>query len=167
MALAFPNSNFTTGKAFTFTVGRGKQHSSVVGTYAVPTGGAPFGGPNSGGTTVDASADLLGGAGDSGRHCPRRRGMAFSGHINDGGPVQNASLVFAGTMNSTIGSGYSVLDGYGFINMEAAATASTTIPTAVTLNSVVSEGAKALPVSLILTWPRQLNAATARAVITQ
>ena len=48
------------------------------------------------------------------------------------------SLVFSGTMTNTIGSGYSVLDGYGFINVEAAATASTTIPPAVPLTSVVS-----------------------------
>ena len=138
MALAFPNSNFTTAKAFTFTVGRGNQHSSVVGTYAVPTGGVPFGGLNSGGTTVDASADLLGGAVLIPEGTVFPTGMAFSGHSNDGGPVRNAPLVFAGTMNSTLGSGYSVLDGYGFINMETAATASTTIPPARSLTSVVS-----------------------------
>ena len=60
--------------------------------------------------------------------------MAFSGHVNDG----VNSLAFTGTMTNTLGSGYAVLDGYGFINMEAAATASTTIPPAVPLTSVVS-----------------------------
>ena len=120
MALTFPNSNFTTGKAFTFAVGRGVQHSSVL--------------PN-GTTVVDATADLLGNAWEIPENAlpPTGGGMAFSGHVSDGG-----SLVFNGTMNNTIGTGYSVLDGFGFINMEAAATASTTIPAAVSLTSVVS-----------------------------
>ena len=110
MALTFPNSNFTTGKAFTFTVGRGQQHSSVL---------------PSGATTVDATADLLGNAWEIPENAlpPSGGGMAFSGHVSDGG-----SLVLNGTMNNTIGTGYSVLDGFGFINMEAAATASATIP---------------------------------------
>ena len=41
-------------------------------------------------------------------------------------------------MNNTLGSGYSIHDGYGFINAETAVTGSTAIPGAVTLNSVVS-----------------------------
>jgi hypothetical protein len=134
MGLSFPNSNFTTGKAFTFTVGRGVQHSSAVGTFAAPLGGAPFGGPNSGLTTVDATADLLGGAVLIPENTVLATGMAFSGHVNDG----VNSLPFAGTMTNTLGSGYAVQDGFGFINMEAAATGSTTIPGAVTLSSVVS-----------------------------
>ena len=41
-------------------------------------------------------------------------------------------------MNNALGSGYSILDGYGFINAEAAATGSLAIPAAATLSSVVS-----------------------------
>jgi subtilase family protein len=136
MAMTFPTNNFTNNRSVTFTVGRGQQHSSVVGTFATPQGGAPFAGPNSGLTVSDATADLLGGAvqipentaGASGL------GMAFSGHIFDGA----TSVAFSGNMTNAIGSGYTVLDGYGFINMEAAATGSTATPGAVTLSSVVS-----------------------------
>jgi len=118
MALAFPNSNFTTAKGFNFTVGRGQQHNSALGAGA---------------TTVEATADILGGSILIPENTGNGTGMAFSGHINDGG-----SLAFAGTLNNIIGAGYSVLDGYGFINAEAAATASLTIPSAVTVSSVLS-----------------------------
>jgi hypothetical protein len=138
MNMTFPTSNFTNGRAFTFTVGRGQQHTSAVGTFAAPQGGAPFAGPNSGGTTSDPSADILGGA----NLIPEQttlvagvgQGMAFSGHIFDGAN----SVAFNGTMNNTVGFGYSVLDGFGFINMEAAATGSLTIPPAVASPTVVS-----------------------------
>jgi len=138
MNMTFPTNNFTNGRAFTFTVGRGQQHSSSVGTFAAPQGGAPFAGPNSGLTASDPTADLLGGA----NLIPEQTtlvagvgdGMEFSGHIFNG--VSN--VAFNGTMNNTVGAGYSVLDGFGFINMEVAATGSLTIPSAVASPTVVS-----------------------------
>ena len=134
MNMTFPTGNFTNNRSFTFTVGRGTQHSSVVGTYGSPTGGAPFAGPNSGTTTSDPTADLLGGAVLIPEGTVLSTGMEFSGHVSDG----VTSFPFSGTMSNTLGSGYSVQDGYGFINAEAAVTGSTAIPGAVTLNSVVS-----------------------------
>ena len=132
--MTFPTGNFTNNRAFTFTVGRGQQHSAVVGTFGSPTGGAPFAGPNSGTTTSDPTADLLGGAVLIPEGTVMSTGMAFSGHVSDG----VTSFPFSGNMANRLGSGYAVQDGYGFINVEAAATGSTTIPGAVTLNSVVS-----------------------------
>jgi hypothetical protein len=46
-------------------------------------------------------------------------GMVFSGIITDGG----TDYPFTGRLTNKIGKGYSRLDGYGFINVEAAATA--------------------------------------------
>ena len=42
-----------------------------------------------------------------------RRGMTFSGTTSGGG-------TFSGTINNKAGHGYSKLDGFGFINAEAA-----------------------------------------------
>lgn len=134
MAMTFPTTNFTGGKSFTFTVGRGQQHSSVVGTFAAPTGGAPFAGPNSGSTTLDGTADLLGGAVLIPEGTVFSTGMTFSGHASDG----VTSFPFSGTMNNALGTGYTVQDGYGFINAQTAVTGSLVIPGPVTLSSVVS-----------------------------
>jgi hypothetical protein len=49
-----------------------------------------------------------------------------------------STLPFSGTINNRIGSGYTVQDGYGFINAAAAVVASTAVPGEVTLNSVAS-----------------------------
>jgi len=134
MAIGFPTSNFTNGKSMNFTVGRGQQHSSAVGTYASPTGGTPFAGPNSGGTTAEATADLLGGGVLIPEGTVTTNGMAFSGTITDGANT----FPFSGTINNRIGSGYSVQDGYGFINAEAAVAAPATGPSAVTFTGAVS-----------------------------
>lgn len=134
MAMTFPTANFTNNRSFTFTVGRGQQHTSTVGTFAAPLGGAPFAGPNSGATASDPTGDLIGGAVLIPEGTVLSTGMAFSGHVNDG----VNSLPFSGNMTNALGSGYTVLDGYGFINAETAATGSLAIPSAVTLSSVVS-----------------------------
>ena len=42
--------------------------------------------------------------------------MSFSGTLGDGS-------TFSGTINNRLGRGYSNLDGYGFINVQAAAQA--------------------------------------------
>ncbi len=143
MNMTFPTGNFTNNRSVTFTVGRGQQHSSVVGTFGSPTGGAPFAGPNSGTTTSDPTADLLGGAVLIPEGTVLGTGMAFSGTVSDTFPPgpgnqPETTFPFSGTMTNSIGSGYSILEGYGFINMEAAATASGTVPGAVNLTSVVS-----------------------------
>ncbi len=134
MAIGFPTSNFTNGRSFTFTVGRGQQHTAAVGTFAAPLGGAPFAGPNSGITNLDPSADLIGGAVLIPEGTVFSSGMAFSGTLSDGVNM----FPFNGTMNSQLGSGYSVLDGYGFINAEAAAGGTPSTPGPVTLSSAAS-----------------------------
>ena len=95
LGLTFPNSNFTTGKFLRFTIGRGEQHASDDSTIDNPIGDIWGGGvliPE--GTTIP-------------------NGMRFSGTLNDGS-------TFTGRMINQIGSGYSRLDGFGFINAEAA-----------------------------------------------
>jgi hypothetical protein len=119
MAIGFPNSNFTGGKSIHFTVGRGQQHSATVGTFASPTGGLPFAGPNSGTTASNPTADLLGGGVLIPEGTVTTPGMAFSGTVSDG----VNSYPFSGTLNNRIGSGYSVQDGYGFINAQTAVSA--------------------------------------------
>lgn len=114
MAIGFPNSNFTGGKSIHFTVGRGVQHSSSVGN------GAAFNSGATGGTTASSnSADLLGGGVLIPEGTVFSTGMAFGGTVSDG----VTSYPFSGTLNNRIGKGYSTLDGFGFINVEAAVNA--------------------------------------------
>jgi hypothetical protein len=105
--LAFPNKNFTQGKVLRFNVARSQQQNSYV---------------PSGFTIASYSADLLG----SGAFIPEdpsasaiKPGMTFSGTVTDGSTV----YPFSGRLSNRIGSGYSVLDGYGLINAQAAVNA--------------------------------------------
>jgi hypothetical protein len=105
--LAFPNRNFTRGKTLRFNVGRAQQQNSYV-----PAG-----------FTINSySADLLG----SGLFIPEdpngtaiQPGMTFRGTIVDG----KKTIPFSGRLTNKIGRGYSPLDGYGFINAQAAVSA--------------------------------------------
>ncbi len=109
LTLNFPNNNFSGGKLLRFTISRSIQHSSVV---------------PSGTTTANYSADLFGGEtvipdsynSATGTYTTSGTGMSFNGTLGDGS-------TFSGTINNRVGTGYSVLDGYGFINVEAAAQA--------------------------------------------
>jgi len=104
MAIGFPNANFTTGAVVRFTVGRGAQHSSAVGTVAAPTNGT---------VTNNPQADLFGGGVQIPSGVVITDGMTFSGTTTAGG-------VFTGTIKNNIGAGYSILDGYGFIDASRA-----------------------------------------------
>ena len=171
MAMTFPTGNFTTGRSFTYTVGRGQQHSSTVGTFAAPQGGAPFAGPNSGATVSDPTGDLLGQfvaiPEDTvfpfpGPNAPTAgTGMAIRCTVSDGTPGQDGGPFQGdGVMTNAIGDGYSILDGYGFINAEEAATGSLVIPSAVTLSSVVSRKTHGGACNVRYTRSRALSAAT-------
>jgi len=121
LGLQFPTGNFTSGKSLHFTIGRGEQHSSEV--QDPNTGMA-----NNGATIDDATGGIWGGGVLIPEGTITPNGMKFSGTISDGS-------TFSGFMVNQIGNGYSPLDGYGFINAEAAVNAA--LP-AVQLNGVVS-----------------------------
>lgn len=95
LGLQFPNSNFTSGKALHFTIGRGEQHAS----------------DNS--TIDDATGDIWGGGVLIPEGTKILNGMKFSGTMADGS-------TFTGRILNQLGHGYTPLDGYGFINAEAA-----------------------------------------------
>jgi hypothetical protein len=121
LGLQFPTGNFTSGKSLHFTIGRGEQHSSEV--QDPNTGMA-----NNGATIDDATGDIWGGGVLIPEGTITTNGMKFSGTVSDGS-------TFSGVMVNQIGHGYTPIDGYGFINAEAAVNAA--LP-AVQLNSVVS-----------------------------
>lgn len=108
MKLLFPTGAFTGGKTLRFTIGRGLQRSSSVGGT-----GATTTAPGVGTTTVNPIADLFGGGVIIPNGTVLTDGMAFSGTTTSG-------ATFQGTIKNRIGSGYSPVDGYGFINAEAA-----------------------------------------------
>ncbi len=75
----------------------------------------------------DFSADLLGSGvliPEYGDHPIIGQGMTYNGTVVDG----TTTYPFSGRLTNSIGRGYSTLDGYGFINLEAAAAA--TLPVA-------------------------------------
>ncbi len=105
--LTFPNNNFTDGKLLHFNISRSQQQDATV-----PQGL----------TTTQFSADILG----SGVFIPEdpngndvRPGMTFSGTVIDGAQTYEVR----GRLTNKIGRGYSPLDGFGFINAEAAVAA--------------------------------------------
>lgn len=116
--LAFPNNNFTNGKVLRFNNSRSPWQDATT-----PQG-----------MTISAlvrdndySADMLG----SGLLIPEygdapiiRPGMTFNGTIVDGA----TTYPFNGRLTNRIGKGYSVLDGYGLINAEAATAGTLPIP---------------------------------------
>lgn len=107
MALSFPNSNFAGGDVLRFTVGHGPQHNSQVTNGTGPTGGVT--------STSFVMADLFGGGVLIPDGTVTAAGMAFSGTTTVGN--------FSGTMQNRLGAGYTVQDGFGFINAEAAVSA--------------------------------------------
>ena len=125
--LAFPHNNFTNGKLIRFNNGRSPWQDANVpqGLTDPPSTGSPVTN-NILNRTGDYSADMLG----SGVLIPEyadapniKPGMTFNGTIVDGA----TTYPFNGRLTNKIGKGYSTLDGYGFINAEAATTG--TLPT--------------------------------------
>jgi hypothetical protein len=113
----FPNNNFTNGKVMRFNNGRAQWQDATV-----PQGQtlAVLG-------RQDLSGDMLGSGilipeyADTSAILP---GMTFNGTIIDG----VTTFPFSGRLTNKIGRGYSVLDGYGFINIEAATAATLPVP---------------------------------------
>jgi hypothetical protein len=116
--LSFANNSFAGGDVFRFNVNRAQQQDAT--TPKGQTIAAFF--------RHDYSADLLG----DGVFIPEdpngtaiQPGMTFGGTVVDGGKTYS----FNGRLKNKIGHGYSVLDGYGFINAEAAVNAPAPTPT--------------------------------------
>jgi hypothetical protein len=105
MTIGFPNSNFVAGNVVRFTVGRGVGHSATTGN------GATIG---PGTVSAQYNADLFGGGVLLPSGIVVTDGMTFSGTTTGGG-------TFSGVIRNNIGKGYSVLDGYGFIDASLAA----------------------------------------------
>lgn len=103
MSLTFSGGTFTGGNVLRFNVARAIQHS------AATTGTAPY----TGTTSTNYTANLLGGGVSLPSGVVTTAGMTFSGTTADGG-------TFAGRLSTRIGSGYSSLDGFGFINAQTA-----------------------------------------------
>ena len=114
--LRFPQRALRDGLILRFGIGRDEQHTARVGTFAEPFGGFPFAGPDSGTTFPNGSGDLWGGGVLIPGGIVIRDGMRFSGKLDDGS-------AFTGRMQNRIGRGWTPLDGFGFINAEAAVSA--------------------------------------------
>lgn len=107
MSLSFPTQAFTGGKVLRFTVGHGPQHNSQVSNGTGPTGGVT--------STSFTQADLFGGGVLIPEGTLLPDGMTFSGTTSGGG-------TFNGRIQNRIGVGFSVTEGFGFINAENAVT---------------------------------------------
>lgn len=104
LTLTFAPGSFTGGDIMRFTIGRGIDRGPDVTTT-----------PN-GSVTTNFNADLFGGGVLIPEGTVIPDGMRFSGTLADGS-------TFDGRMKNRLGSGFSNLDGFGFINAEAAVTA--------------------------------------------
>ena len=106
MTITVPAGSMNGGSILHFTVGRGFARSSTTGnTYNAVT--------NSATGAAYFTADIFGGGVILPEGTVTTNGMTFSGTTADGG-------TFSGVIKNNIGSGYSPLDGFGFINAQAA-----------------------------------------------
>jgi hypothetical protein len=134
----FPNNNFTNGKFFRFSNDRLMwQDATVPQGQTVPV---LF---RNGDYQADSLGDgvLLPEYGDAPNILP---GMTFSGTIVDGA----TTYPFSGRMKNKIGKGYSVQDGYGFINAEAATAATLPVPGVVSRKTHGAAGDFDLPLPI-------------------
>ncbi len=100
MTINFTPGRFTSGNVLRYAIDRDEQHAAFQ--------------PTSGGLSAAGdSADLLGGGVLIPQGTVIEGGVAFTGTANDRG-------TFRGRMMNRIGAGYSILDGYGFINAQKA-----------------------------------------------
>jgi hypothetical protein len=99
MTLTFAADSFTSGDLLHFAIDRDEQHSA----FQLPRGSSRNG----------DSADLLGGGVLIPQGDVLSGGVTFSGTLSDGS-------TFSGIYQNRIGAGYSILDGYGFVNADKA-----------------------------------------------
>ena len=137
LTLTLPPNGLVAGKAYRFNIGRAQEKdantpvglSEEVGLY---------------GQSAQYSADILG----SGVLIPEYadnpqvlQGLVFSGVITDGG----VDYPFTGRIANKVGHGYSPLDGYGFVNAQAATTGVVPTPGVVSRKVHGSAGTFDLP----------------------
>ena len=106
MTVTIPSGNLSGGSVLRFGVGRGVARAATTGSVANLVTSAVSG-------TAYYVADIFGGGVIIPDSTVTTNGMTFSGTTADGG-------TFSGVIKNTIGSGYSLLDGYGFINAQTA-----------------------------------------------
>jgi hypothetical protein len=100
MTINFTPGRFISGDILRYAIDRDEQHSA----FNLPAGDSRNG----------DSADLLGGGVLIPQGTIIHGGVTFEGTTTEGG-------TFSGIMGNRIGAGYSILDGFGFINAQAAA----------------------------------------------
>ena len=111
VTLTFTPGSFTGGKALRFGLDRDEQHSA----FSPPTGDSRNG----------SSADLAGSVTRLPSGALAAGGITFTGTLSDGS-------TFSGVIANRIGSGWSFLDGFGFINAQSAV--AQPLPTALTID---------------------------------
>ena len=99
LTMNFANNTFVGGSIFRFTIGRGLERGPNVSA--------------AGAALANYNGDLFGGGVLIPEGTISLDGMRFNGTLVDGS-------TFDGRMKNRIGFGYSTLDGYGFMNAEAA-----------------------------------------------
>ncbi|MEP6603544.1 MAG: S8 family serine peptidase [Spartobacteria bacterium] len=126
--LTFADNKLSAGNIFRFNIGRLQQQDATT-PQGLTTNSVSAPVINRGVTLFrpDASADLLG----DGVFIPEdpngtniQPGMTFTGTIVDGGNT----IPFSGRLKNKIGRGFTPLDGFGFINAEAATAATLPVP---------------------------------------
>ncbi len=146
--LSFADNKFTNGAIFRFNAGRQQQQDATV-PQGLTNPGANLSLVSRGVSLfrADYTADLLG----DGVFIPEdpngtniQPGMTFSGTIVDG----RNTIPFSGRIKNKIGHGYSVLDGYGFINAEAATAATLPVPGVVSRKTHGSVGTFDVPLPI-------------------
>ena len=146
--LSFANNSVSTGDICRFNVGRLQQQDATSPQGLTNPGAqAPVIGIGISLFRHDYSADLLG----DGVFIPEdpngtniRPGMTFNGTIVDGA----TTLPFSGRLKNTIGHGWSALDGYGFINAEAATAAALPVPGVVSRKTHGAAGTFDIPLPI-------------------
>jgi hypothetical protein len=146
--LTFADNKMTTGGIYRFNAGRKQQQDATV-PQGLTNSGASIGLVGRGVSLFrpDSDADLLG----DGVFIPEdpngtniQPGMTFSGTIVDGANT----IPFNGRIKNKIGHGYSVLDGFGFINAEAATAATLPVPGVVSRKTHGNAGNFDIPLAI-------------------
>jgi Subtilase family/Dockerin type I domain len=146
--LSFADNSFTSGDVLRFNVGRLQQQDATTPVGLTNPGAtAPIIGIGISLFRHDYSADLLG----DGVLIPEdpngtniQPGMTFNGTIVDGANT----IPFSGRLTNKIGHGWSALDGYGFINAEAATAAQLPVPGVVSRKTHGAAGTFDVPLPL-------------------